>query len=168
MRLFKSDLKSREPEYYKVEDGELIKFELKTETKSANDAIKELGFETTQIHTIFVVTDYYYCIGVKIFTKDPILVITRGRKGANMKTLHKELNKLDWGFEYSSDRVEEILSEGIETRTLTFEYLNSVLKLKKENDLLFLASEFQLFLTFKNGYLESFASSEMKLMQWKR
>ena len=105
-RLFKGNLEEHEPGFYKVEAGELIKFEPSTETKSINDAIHELGFETTQIQTLH--TDYFNSIGVKIFTKEPILVLTLDKKTVNMKILDKEINKVDWGFEYSSHTVLKI------------------------------------------------------------
>ena len=67
---------------------------------------------------------------------------------------------MDWNFEYSSHTVEAILAEGVENHSLTFDYLNSLLNLKKESEFLFKAIDFELYLTFKDGYLESFASSE--------
>ena len=90
-RLFKDDSEEQEPGFYKVEGDELIKFDPSTETKSINDAIHELGFDTTQIHTLH--TDYFNCIGVKIFTRNPILILTLDRKTLNMKILNRELKK---------------------------------------------------------------------------
>tara|TARA_B100000941_G_C28504546_1_gene556432 strand:+ start:1161 stop:2030 length:870 start_codon:yes stop_codon:yes gene_type:complete len=157
-QLFKGNSDEQEPGFFKVEGSELTKFDPSTETKSINDAINELGFDTTQIHTLH--TDYFDCIGVRIFTKDPVLVLTLDKKTVNSKILQRELKKVDWDFEYSSHTVEDILTEGIENHSLTFDYLSSVLKLNKESDSLFIATDFGLYLTFKNGYLESFGSSD--------
>lgn len=157
-KLFKGDSEKQDPGFYKVERTELVKFEPSTESKSINDAIHELGFNTTQIHTIQ--SDYFDCIGVKIFTKVPILVLTLEKKTVNLNVLKRELEKVDWSFEYDSINIEYILTEGVENRSLSFEYLSSVIELQKENESLFLAPSIDLYLNFKGGYLESFTSSD--------
>ena len=155
-QLFKGNSGEQEPGFYKLEGSELVKFEPSAETKSVNEAIRELGFDTTQIHTIH--GDYFDCIGVKIFTRDPIFILTLDKKAVNLKTLNRELNKVDWSFEYDSHSIEDILTDGIENQSLSFEYLNSVIELRQENDSLFIAPSIELYLNFKDGYLESFTS----------
>lgn len=148
--------------FYKVDGKKLIELDERLGIGSINDTIEYLGFHTTQIHTVNTFdSPTIEVIGVKIFTKQPVFVWAKEKNTRlDFKNLSRELKNTDWDFEYSSHTIEDILTEGIEAQSLTFEYLSSVLELHKESDTLFNAPSIGLYLNFNNGYLESYTSSD--------
>ena len=157
-----NDSGSNQTGFYKVDGNKLIELEERPGIGSINDTIEYLGYDTTQIHTVNTFdSTTIEVIGVKIFTKDPVFVWAKEKNTRlDFKSLTRELKNTDWSFEYSSHTIEDILTDGIEVRSLTFEYLSSILQLKKESDNLFHAPSINLYLNFSDGYLESYTSSD--------
>ena len=148
--------------FYKIDGNKLIELDERPGIGSINDTIEYLGYNLTQIHTVNTFdSKTIEVIGVKIFTKDPVFVWAKEKNTKlDFKALTRELKNTDWSFEYSSHTIEDILTDGIEARSLTFEYLNSVLDLQKESDNLFNAPSINLYLNFNDGFLESYTSSD--------
>ncbi len=157
-QFFKSNSEDQDPGIYKLEGRNLIKMDSTAKGMSINQAIEELGYNTAEIHTI--ISDYFDCIGVKVFTKEPVLVSTNDKKAVNYKILEAELRKVDWEEEYESHIIEDILVEGITSKYLTFNYLDSVLKLEQESKALFLARDIEMYLSFNEGILINYVSSD--------
>jgi hypothetical protein len=147
---------------YRIEEKILTELLEQPGNGSINHIIQKIGFDPTQIHTIHAFdSSIIEVIGVKIFTQEPVFVLGKNKNSKiDLKTLTRELKNIDWSFEYSSHIVEDILTEGIKKHTLSFEYLNTVLKLQKESNSLYNAPFIGLYLNFKDNYLESYTSSD--------
>lgn len=154
--------KERKTGTYKVIGESLIEYDVLPEGGSMNAICLDLGYHPDQIHIAMTFDSKITSnIGVKIFTREPVFVMTQDKvKNIDLKTLHSELNKIDWKFEYSSSNIENILEQGIENQTLTFDYLNSIIKLSSKNNEIYLAKELDLHLKFENNLLVSFASTD--------
>jgi hypothetical protein len=147
---------------YKLEGTQLVELDQQPGNGSINSIINKLGYELTQIHTVHTFdSTAISCIGVKVFTQEVVFVLAEDENSnLNLKEVKQELKKVDWGFEYSSHTIEEILSNGIDAQNLSFKYLNSIINLKEESNSVFLAPSLELYLNFKSGILVSFVSSE--------
>jgi hypothetical protein len=154
--------KERKTGTYKVIGDSLEEYDVLPEGGSMNAICLDLGYHPDQIHIAMTFDSKITSnIGVKIFTKDPVFVMTEDKvKNINLKIVHSELNKIDWDFEYSSSNIENILEQGIENQTLTYDYLNSVISLSSKGDEIYLAKELDLYLQFENNTLISFASTD--------
>jgi len=161
--IFKKNYGERKTGIYRLEnDYNLIEFDTSPGNGSINSIIEELGFERSQIHVIFTFdSKKIEYIGVKIFTKHVAFVLTKETVvNLTLSILNQELNKVDWNYEYSSHNIEDILNVGIESKSLTLDFLKTVIELNKENDTLYLAPTLDLYLNFNNNILNGFASSE--------
>ncbi|WP_339869375.1 hypothetical protein [uncultured Algoriphagus sp.] len=147
---------------YKVDNGVIVDLEESPGNGSINAIIEYLGFDTSQVHTIFTFdSPVIEIIGFKIFTQEPVFTLAKNKATrVDFRSLIKEIKGIDWEYEYSSHTVEDALSEGIERESFTFDFLNSVLLLKREGDDLYQAPKFGLYLKFENGLLKSFTSSD--------
>lgn len=154
--------KERKTGTYKVIGDSLEEYDVLPEGGSMNAICLDLGYHPDQIHIAMTFDSKITSnIGVKIFTKDPVFVMTEDKvKDINLKTVHSELNKIDWDFEYSSSNIEDTLEQGIENQTLTYDYLNSVISLSSKGDEIYLAKELDLYLQFENNTLVSFTSTD--------
>jgi len=154
--------KERKTVTYKVIGDSLEEYDVLPEGGSMNAICLDLGYHPDQIHIAMTFDSKITSnIGVKIFTKDPVFVMTEDKvKNINLKMVHSELNKIDWDFEYSSSNIENILEQGIENQTLSYDYLNSVISLSSKGDEIYLAKELDLYLHFENKTLVSFASTD--------
>lgn len=162
-RLFgKRPLKRAETGIYKVENGVLVELEDSPGNGSINSIIEYLGYDISQVHTVITFDSLLIdTIGVKIFTQEPVFVFAKDKKKkVSFKNVAKELRTIDWGFEYSSHTIEEILNDGIERESLTVDFLSSCLSLKNDGDNLYNAPEIGLYLKFEKGKLIGFASSD--------
>lgn len=145
---------------YKLEASKLIEFDIFPGDGSINSIIISCGYELSQIHTVFLFdSKYLEYIGVKVFSKDLVFAKVKQEKcPIDLRILKNEIDKIDWDNEYSSHIVLDILNKGIETKSLSLEFLNSVLELKKEGDSLYHVPNFDLYLNFRYGKLENFTS----------
>ena len=100
-------------------------------------------------------------IGVKIFTKEPVFVLTNDNiSNLNFSTLQKELRNVDWDFEYSSTEIETILQDGIDNKSLSLDYLSAITDLKKKTERTYHAPQLDLYLQFEGEYLTSYNSTD--------
>ena len=147
---------------YKIDGSTLTELAERPMNRSICEIIQEIGFDPTQVHTVHTFdSPTIEVIGVRIFTQCPVFATAKKRDSKiDLKIITHELKNIDWSIEYSSHTVEYILTEGIERHSLTYEYLNSVLLLEKEGKSLYNAPSIGLYLNFKEGFLESYTSSD--------
>lgn len=133
----------------------LIELEKLPDSGSINDITKSLGYNENQVHSIFLFdSNILTNVIVKIFTKEVVFAISKvNASNLTMSILNKELENINWEFEYSSSEIESILSDGIENRALTYDYLNSIIHLKPLSDLIYYSTNIDLNLHFDNGIL---------------
>jgi hypothetical protein len=147
---------------YKVVGDDLLELMHCSGDGSINSIIEHLGFDVSQIHVVFTFdSPVIQLIGVKIFTKEPVFVLGQSKYAAvDFRTVTKELRLVNWDFEYSRRIVDESLTEGITRKTFTLDFLKKVLELKKENSTIYKAPKIGVYLSFEDGLLKSFTSTE--------
>lgn len=147
---------------YKIVNNQFVALDEELAKGSVNDVTEYIGYNLDQINTVFTLdSKITECIGFKILTKEPVFVWLKEKTvKMNFKILQKQIEQIDWSFEYDSHRVDEILQQGVENKSLSFEYINTLVNLEKESDNIYLSKDLRLYLTFKNGYLEQFTSSD--------
>ncbi|TXE13730.1 hypothetical protein [Algoriphagus aquimarinus] len=147
---------------YKVDNRALVELEESPGNGSVNSIIEYLGFDTSQVHTVFTFdSPLIEIIGFKVFTEKPVFAVAKNKaRRVDLGSLNKEIKGIDWRYEYSSHTVEDTLTEGIERESFSIDFLSSVLLLKHEGDDLYQAPKIGLYLKFENGLLKSFTSSD--------
>jgi hypothetical protein len=162
-RLFKKNKGSRKTGIYVLESEGLSEIEIRPGNGSVNSIIHYLGYDLTQVYTVFTFdSNKVDIIGVKIFSKQVVFVITKPEVvNFTIQELNEELRLVDWGFEYNSSTVEEILDEGIEEGNLRLDYLNQVMTLKQDSNGVFLAEDIGPYLQFKDEVLTNYSSSDL-------
>ena len=145
---------------YKIENNNMVELGEQPGNGSFNSITEHFGYNIAQIHIYQAFdSDLIEVIGLKIFTLEPVYVVASDiTKRVRMNTVLQELRDIDWGFEYSSHAIEDILDQGLEI--LTLEYLNSVLDLELEGDSLYNSPKLGLFLNFQDGVLSNYSSSD--------
>jgi uncharacterized protein (UPF0335 family) len=73
--------------------------------------------------------------------------------------VQKEVKQIDWGFEYSSLNIEDILQDGIDSENFDLKFLESVVNLRKDNENIYKSEQLGLYLNFENGILTAFTST---------
>lgn len=160
--LFANKSKKRKTGTYKVIGETIEEYEVLPEGGSMNSISMDLGYHPDQIHIVMTFDSKITSnIGVKIFTKEPVFVMTENKvKDIKLSKVHSELNKVDWSFEYSSSNIEDILEQGVENKSLTLDYLKSVTQLSLKEDEIYLAKELDLYLQFEDNILILFTSTD--------
>ncbi|MBU8893296.1 MAG: hypothetical protein KOO66_10990 [Bacteroidales bacterium] len=161
-KLFGENSATRKTGTYKVIGNVLEEYETLPDGGSMNAISMDLGYHPDQVHIAITFDSKITSnIGVKIFTKEPVFVMTEDKiKSINLSTVQTELNKIDWSFEYSSSNIESILEQGIENKSLTLDYLKSVTTLTSKGDDIYFAKEIDLLLQFENEILVTFGSTD--------
>lgn len=161
-KLFGQNSSKRKTGIYVKQGQTLAELEVLPGEGSINDITISLGYNINQVHTVFLFDSKFVSnIGVKIFTKEVVFVLTEnGVTDLNINQLNKELNKIDWDFEYSSSVIESILSEGIEDQNLSFDYLSSIINLVPKTDSIFHTKKLDLYLHFEDGILSKYTSAD--------
>lgn len=145
---------------YHFQNEKLVELDEVPGNGSINSVIQEIGFDPSQLHTVITYeSDKIDVIGFKVFTSQLVFAISKDKKKLNQADIVNETNKIDWEFEYSSSTISDILDEGISNKAFTLDFLSSVLKLEKDSEEIFHATEIDLYLEFENNILKSFASS---------
>ena len=160
--LYTTEAQNTTMRIYKHERGRLTKFVVTPQNHSINGIIQSLGFNLSQIHVVNTFdSSRVECIGFKILSKEAVFIVLKDQHTSlSLNELYEEIKAVDWDYEYSSHIVEDILNEGVGSEDLTLDFLKSVMSLEKEGGALYYSADFGLYLTFKDGFLESFSSSE--------
>jgi len=159
--LFNKNHEKNKTGIYVFDNSNLVELEETLGNGSINSIIESIGFSTTQVHTVFTFNSKKIeILGFKVFSKEVLFALAKKDRKISIEDISREKKQIDWQFEYSSLNVEDILNEGIDAQNLSFDFLNSVLELTQEDINLFKSKEFDLYLQFKNNFLQAFTSSE--------
>lgn len=160
--LFNKSKSERKTGVYIIQDEKLIELESLPENGSINAITKSLGFNNSQAHSILLFDSKVISgIIVKVFTKEILFILTEeGISSLNNSTLQSEIKNIDWDEEYSSYSIEGILSDGIDNKEFTYDFLNSVIELDQKSDSIYYSINLDLLLYFENDYLIKYSSAD--------
>lgn len=147
---------------FKVEDKSLIELSEMPGNGSINSIIGSLGYPTNLIHTVHTFNSKKIdCIGFKILSKELVFVLAKDKQTKlSYSDVSKEVNQIDWDFEYSSLNVEDILNDGIDLENITLEFFKSVVNdLLCENQQTYQSKRLGLYFSFENDILKAFTST---------
>ena len=161
-KLFDRKSKNRKTGVYRMVDQSLEELDELPGGGSINDIINGLGYHVNHILSIMTFDSKTISnIGVKIFTRDPVFIITNDRvKNLRMSTVISELKNVDWDFEYESSAIESMLTDGIKNKSLPFDYLESVTLLESKAESIYLAKNLDLYFHFEDDILVNFTSTD--------
>lgn len=147
---------------YKIEGKVLMELEKTPENGSINSIIDFLGYPRNHIHIVHTFdSEKIDCLGFKVLSKELVFALAKDKKTKlSFADISKEINLIDWNFEYSSLNIEDILNDGVELRNLDFLFLKSVINdfsLYKEKT--YQSKKLGLYFFFENDILANFSSS---------
>ena len=147
--------------FFKADKEKLIAINEIQGNGSINSCIESLGFATNQIRTVNTFSSNKTdCLGFKVLSKQLVFVLAKTKETKlSYSDVQKELNQIDWNYEYSSLNVEDILQDGINFENFDLTFLKSVIDLKEDEENIFTSEQFGLYLQFENGILKAFTSS---------
>ncbi|HZV68825.1 MAG TPA: hypothetical protein VFG10_04745 [Saprospiraceae bacterium] len=99
---------------------------------SINSVIDYLDYHRDQIHTVFAFEEKAFnVIGFKVFTKEVVFVMTQKNiLSVSYSRIQNFIDSIDWKNEYEPFKVEDILNNSIENKSLDFLFLWEVLSLE--------------------------------------
>jgi hypothetical protein len=147
--------------FFRVDNETLIEINEVPGNGSINSCIESLGFPRNHIRIINTFkSDKTDCLGFKTLSKELVLVLAKSRETKlSYSDVQKEINKVDWSFEYSSLNIEGILEEAVDLENFDFKFLKSVVDLKEDGDNVYKSEKLGLYLQFENGILKAYTSS---------
>lgn len=151
--------------FIKTDDGYILK-ESKFEGISIKEACESLGFDSNMYYLYFgsKTNSDIFSVCFKIFTTDIICVFTND----NVLDLRDQdvdsfLSDFKFSSQYSTHNMESDLSEGIQNKNLSIEFLSDIFKIpynKNSIDTMLVCDRFKYNLYFKNGFLCEFNPSD--------
>lgn len=147
---------------FKNEGINLIELDETPGNGSINSIIESLGYPKNLIHIVHTFdSKKIECLGLKILSKELVFALTRDKKtNLSYSDVLKEMNQIDWDFEYSSLNIEDILNDGIDLENITLEFLKSVINdLSYENQQTYQSKKLGLYFSFENDILKAFTST---------
>ena len=159
--IFGNNKKASKTCLFKVDNNTLIEIDKMPGNGSINSCIEALGFPPNHVKIIYTFdSDNITCLGFKSLSKQLVMVLTKSPQTViSYSDVEEEVNKVDWGFEYSSLNKEDILQEGINLKNFNVTFLKSVIDLKEEGKDVFKSDQLGLYLQFEMGNLKAFAST---------
>lgn len=158
--LFGNNKSSSKTGFFKADNGKLTEISEGIGNGSINSCIGSLGFPNNHIHMVYTFSDKINGLGFKILSKTLVLVLTKNPETEiSYSDVQKEINHIDWDFEYSSLNIADILEEGIDLENLDLNFLNSVTDLKEDGENLYKSQQLGLYLQFENDILKAFTST---------
>lgn len=132
-----------------------------TENGSINDIIISLGYNTDQIYSPFMVTDFnksIYSIHFEIFTRNIVFVLTNKKTTfITSKDIKKHLGDFSVRKYFDSLKVSDVLTDGVDNCSLSIEFMAKNLNLKNvSNNGVFYSDRIKSYLYFTNGSLTDF------------
>lgn len=159
--LFRNESKQSKTGIFVLKTGDLVELDQLPGGGSFNDITNSLGYNNSEIHTVLLFdSKNIEAIGVKVFTQEVVFAVSKNNKNLTLPQLNSELRNVDWGFEYDSNRIEEILNEAIDEKSLTLNFLNSVLALIPQSESIYSSRKLDLLLHFENGTLIKYSSPD--------
>jgi len=150
--------------------SEFKEFTGELKLKSFNEITEKMGYHIDQVKNYWVklTSDYEItCVGFKIFSNDIIYVVTKGTS-ANLIKSQLDYFLKDYKLKEVYDSVEtrNILQSGINNKSLDYEFLSEVLKIKfADPNGVFFSELLNLYLYFNKGFLTDFQPSD-GLNEW--
>lgn len=159
--LFENTGKTSKTGFFKVENSNLIGIDEISGNGSINSCIESLGFPTNHIRTVITFNSSKIdTLGFKALSKELVFVLAKTKETKiSYSEVQKEIEQIDWDFEYSSLNVADILEEGIEFENFSLEFLQSVVDLTEEDENIYKSDQLGLYLQFEDGILKAFTSS---------
>lgn len=159
--LFDNNKRSSKTGFFKVANETLIEINEIPGNGSINSCIESLGFPINHVRIVHTFnSDKIGCLGFKTLSKTLVLVSTKNSDTKiSYSDVQKELNGIDWGFEYSSLNVTDILEEGIDLENFNLDFLKSVIDLKEDGENIYKSNQLGLYLQFENDILKAFTST---------
>lgn len=160
-KFFNANGNSSKTCFFKVEYRTLIEIRELHGNGSINSAIESLGFSSNHVHIVLPFdSDKISVLGFKTLSKDLVLVMTKNSETKiTYSDVQKVIDQIDWDFEYSSLRIEDILNEGIDLENFDLKFLMSVVDLKEEGDNMYKSERLGLYFQFDNGILKAITST---------
>lgn len=147
---------------YKVEGKNLIEIEQTPGNGSINSIIDYLGYPRNHIKTVHTFdSNRFDCLGFKSLSKELVFVLTKDKETIpSFSDVSKEINKIDWDFEYSSHDVEDILNDGIDAKNLGVIFLTTVISdFQFIDNKTYKSNKLGLLFFFEDNILTDFCSS---------
>jgi hypothetical protein len=147
--------------FFKYDNETLIEINDTPGNGSINSCIESLGFPANHVKTIHTFdSDKISCLGFKSLSKQLVMVLTKSpRTKISYSDVQREINRIDWDFEYSSLSIEEILEEGIDLQNLDLSFLKSIVDLKEDGLNVYRSDQLGLYFQFDRGILRAFTST---------
>lgn len=159
--LFGGKPKSNKSGVFILQSGNLEELDVLPGGGSFNDITASLGYTNSEIHTVFTFdSKNIEVIGVKVFTQEPVFAVAKDNRNITLSQINSELSKINWSFEYDSNRMKEILNDAIDEKQLSFDFLNSILTLIPQSESIFYSKKLDLILHFENGTLSIYSSPD--------
>ena len=158
--IFGNNKKASKTCFFKCENETLTEINKIPGNGSINSCIESLGFPANHVRMVYPFSDKISGLGFKSLSKQLVIVFTKSPETQiSYSDVQKELNKIDWDFEYSSLNVEDILQEGIDLDNFDLNFLKSVIDLKEDDVNTFKSDKLGLYFQFKEGFLKAFTST---------
>lgn len=147
---------------FKVKDKNLIELTEMPGNGSINSIIENLGYPINLIYTVHRFDSKRIdCLGFKILSKELVFVLARDKEAkVSYSDVFKEINQIDWDFEYSSLNIEDILNDGIELENISLDFFKSVINdLSYVNEQTYQSKKLGLYFSFEEDTLKAFTST---------
>lgn len=147
---------------FEIKDGNLLELEVTPGNGSINSIIEYFGYATNLVHIVHTFdSKNLECLGFKVLSKKLVFALAKNEKtNISYSDVLKEVNRIDWDFEYSSLNVEDILNDAVDSENMNFEFLKSVLSdLSLVESSTYKSEKLGLYFYFENDILKSFNSS---------
>lgn len=159
--IFGNNKSSSKTGFFKADNEKLIEISEILGNGSIASCIESLGFPTNHIHIVYTFdSDKITCLGFKTLSKKLVFILTESPEiKISYSDVQKEINQINWGYEYSSLNINDILEEGINLENFSLDFLKSVIHLKEDGKNTYKSDQLGLFLQFDDGILKAFTST---------
>ena len=115
-KLFSKKSNQSKTGIFEIKDGEFVELNETPGNGSINSVIEYLGYATNQVHVVLTFeSKNIECLGFKVLSKNLVFAFAKTEKtNISYSDILKEINRIDWDYEYSSLKIEDILKEAIE------------------------------------------------------
>lgn len=136
---------------------------------SFNSIGLSLGFAPSQVHNVFLFdhSKGMLVLGMLPLTQKLLYVVTKQRvKKLRTATVTREMDRVDWNFEYSAASVDDTLDEAIAAKSWTIDFMQRIFPgLSDDAGQVYHSDELGYYLFIQDGYLRSYESSD-GLSKW--
>lgn len=147
--------------FFKVENETVIPLDKINGNGSINSCIETLGYPLNHVRVLHRFdSDKIVCLGVRILSRQPVFVLAKAPETKiSYQDVKKELNRVDWDFEYSNLNIPDILEEGVTMENLGLAFLQTVIDLTEDSENVYISNRLGMYLQFESGLLKAFTST---------